>query len=272
VGREVRLAAPAERVVSLVPAATDAIVALNAADRLVARTDYDTHPELAALPSVGGGLTPSIEWLVALRPDLVISWRDAQSRTLVQRLDELGIPVFATNPESVADAERLVRQVGRMLGLEARADTLVSAFRAVLEGVRRRFDAAGAERRTVLYLVSVDPPRAAGPGTFADELITIAGGRNVFDDAPALWPEVGLEEVVRRQPDVVVVAVAGVDARTLARFETAPGWRDLRAVREGRVVAVDTDHFNRPGPGLARAAVELAGILHPELYSPEPTP
>src|SRR5690606_21042169 len=83
-------------------------------------------------------------------------------------------------------------------------------------------------------LISVDPPRIAGPGTFVDELITAAGGRNAFDDARALWPEVSLEEVVRRQPDVVVVATGGADARTLARFETAPGWRDLRAVRAGR--------------------------------------
>jgi len=272
VGREVRLAAPAARVVSLLPAATDAILALDAADRLVARTDYDTHPALAALPSVGGGLTPSIEWLAALQPDLVISWRDAQSRTLVQRLDELGIPVYAANPESIADAERLIRQVGRMLGLDARADTLAAAFRAVLEGVRRHLDAAGADTPSVLYLISVDPPRAAGPATFVGELITAAGGRNVFDDARALWPEVSLEEVVRRQPDVVVLGVAGADARTLARFETAPGWREVRAVRAGRVVAVDADLFNRPGPGLARAVVQLAGILHPDLFSPEPTP
>lgn len=271
-GREVRLAAPAARVVSLLPAATDVVVALDAADRLVARTDYDTHASLAALPSVGGGLTPSIEWLAALQPDLVISWRDAQSRTLVQRLDELGIPVYAANPESVADAERLTRQVGRMLGLDARADSLAASFRAALDGVRQRLDDARAGTPSVLYLISVDPPRAAGPGTFVDELITAAGGRNAFDDAGALWPEVSLEEVVRRQPDVVVVATGGADARTLARFETAPGWRDLRAVRAGRVVAVDTDLFNRPGPGLARAVVQLAAILHPDLFPPEPTP
>ncbi len=272
VGREVRLAAPAARVVSLLPAATDAILALDAADRLVARTDYDTHPALAALPSVGGGLTPSIEWLAALRPDLVISWRDAQSRTLVQRLDELGIPVYSANPESVADAERLTRQVGRLLGLDARADSLAASFRAALDDVRQRLDAASAGTPSVLYLISVDPPRAAGPGTFVDELITAAGGRNTFDDARALWPEVSLEEVVRRQPDIVVLGVAGADARTIARLETAPGWREVRAVRAGRVVAVDTDLFNRPGPGLARAVVQLAAILHPDLFSPEPTP
>src|SRR5690606_5574491 len=115
-------------------------------------------------------------------------------------------------------------------------------------------------------------PRAAGPGTFAGELSTAAGGRNAFGDAGARWPEVSLEEVVRRQPDVVVVAAGGADARTLARFESAPGWRDLRAVRAGRVVAVDTDLFNRPGPGLARAVVQLAAILHPDLFPPEPTP
>ncbi|HEX7091115.1 MAG TPA: helical backbone metal receptor [Longimicrobiales bacterium] len=268
-GREVRLPAPATRVVSLLPAATDVILALRAGDRLVARTDYDTHASLAALPSVGGGLTPSLEWLTALEPDLVIAWRDAQSRTLVRRLDELGIPTYAAGPESIADAKRLARHIGRMLGLDPRADSLLAAFDSSFEAVRRRIPAS-APAPSVLYLVALDPPRAAGPGTFVDELIAAAGGRNTFADAPALWPEVSLEEVVRRQPDVVVVAVA--DAPALDRLRAAPGWRELRAVRAGRIAAVDADLFNRPGPGLARAVVRLAAILHPELFPQEATP
>ncbi|HEY8468421.1 MAG TPA: helical backbone metal receptor [Longimicrobiales bacterium] len=270
-GREVRLAAPATRVVSLLPAATDVILALGAGDRLVARTDYDTHASLAALPSVGGGLTPSLEWLAALQPDLVIAWRDAQSRTLVRRLDEIGIPTYAAGPESIADAKRLARDVGKMLGLEPRADSLLSAFEASFEAVRRRIP-AGAHMPGVLYLVALDPPRAAGPGTFVDELITAAGGRNVFADAPALWPEVSLEELVRRQPDVVIVAAGGLDAPALDRLRAAPGWRELHALRAGRIATVDTDLFNRPGPGLARAVERLAAILHPELFQQEATP
>jgi iron complex transport system substrate-binding protein len=270
-GREVRLAAPATRVVSLLPAATDVILALGAGDRLVARTDYDTHAALAELPSVGGGLTPSLEWLAALRPDLVIAWRDAQSRTVVRRLDELGIPTYAAGPESIADAKRLARDIGRMLGLEPRADSLLSAFDASFDAVRRRIP-PDTPKPGVLYLVALDPPRAAGPGTFVDELITAAGGRNTFADAPALWPEVSLEEVVRRQPDVVIVAAGSVDAPALDRLRTAPGWRDLHALRAGRTAAVDTDLFNRPGPGLARAVERLAAILHPELFPEEATP
>lgn len=270
-GRVVRLAAPATRVVSLLPAATDVILALRAGDRLVARTDYDTHASLAALPSVGGGLTPSLEWVAALEPDLVIAWRDAQSRALVRRLDELGIPTYAAGPESIAGAKRLARHVGEMLGLDPRADSLLAAFDASFEAVRRRIP-AGAPAPGVLYLVALDPPRAAGPGTFVDELIAAAGGRNTFADAPALWPEVSLEEVVRRQPDVVVVAAAGVDAPALGRLRAAPGWRELHALRAGRIAAVDTDLFNRPGPGLARAVVRLAAILHPELFPQEATP
>src|SRR5262245_20479424 len=121
-GRTVALAAPARRVLSLVPAVTDMILELGAADRLIARTQFDTDARLAALPSTGNALTPSLEWVASLQPDLVISWLDQPSRSVVGRLAELGIPVYAARTESIADVLRTTRDLGKLLGKSTQAE------------------------------------------------------------------------------------------------------------------------------------------------------
>lgn len=254
-------AEPARRVVSLLPAGSEIVVALHAVDRLVARTDHDTHPALQDLPSVGGGLTPSLEWLAQLRPDLVVTWPDHGPRSLEGPLRRLGAATLPAATQSLADVRRLTCEIGRRLGRTAAADSVVRAFDAELARIAR--NVAGRARPTVFYVVWPDPPTTAGPGSFVDELIEIAGGRNVFADAPAPWPQVSLEEVVRRDPDVVILPV-GEAGTSPARLASAPGWRELRAVREGRVVSVDHDLFHHPGPGLTAAAMRLAAVLHPE--------
>jgi ABC-type Fe3+-hydroxamate transport system substrate-binding protein len=258
-GRSVRLEQPARRVVSMMPALTEWTIAMGAADRLVARTDYDHHPDIAALPSVGGGLDPSVEWLAALRPDLVLAWPDAPTRSLVSRLETLDIPVYTAPIQTVDQALRAAEDLGRLLGEEQAAAAAVARVRAGLDAVASVV--AGRPPPTVLFLIGLDPLMAAGPGTFVDELLTRAGGRNALHDLAVLWPNLSLEEVVRRAPDVVIVGSVGVadPRRTLA---SRPGWRDVPAVRDGRVHAVDPDVINRPGPRLHDAAAHLARLIH----------
>ncbi|MGH7506196.1 MAG: ABC transporter substrate-binding protein, partial [Longimicrobiales bacterium] len=117
-GDTVRLDAPARRIASLIPAQTDIILALGAADRLIVRTEWDVDPRVADVASVGNALAPSVEWLVVQSPDLVIAWTDEQSRTAVARLRGLGIAVYASRMQTVADVERNVQRVGTLLGLE----------------------------------------------------------------------------------------------------------------------------------------------------------
>jgi iron complex transport system substrate-binding protein len=265
-GREVRLAAPARRVVSLVPAITDLVVALGAADRLVARTDYDARPELAAVPSVGGGLNPNLEWLAARRPDLVIGWADRQSRAVVGRLGELGVATYAAEIETVADILVTARRLGALLGREAAADSLQRAIAEELAATR----ASVAGRRPVqaLYVVSLEPLIVAGPGTFIHQLLETAGGRNIVGDAAARWPHLSLEELVRRAPEAVFLALGPAGPEAAARLPEHPAWSRTPAVRSGRVFVVDADLYNRPGPDIGRIAALLAGALHPSLFLP----
>ena len=260
-------AQPPQRIISLIPSATETIVALGAADRFVARTEFDVDPLLAHLPSVGEGLTPSLEQLAVLEPDLVVAWPDNASRSVIGRLEEFGVWVYSPQVQSLADLRAATLELGRILGLDGAADSLVNAIDTGLRSVR---DAVSERERTsVFYVVWYDPPTTSGSGTFIDELIELAGGRNVFADAPGLWPQVSMEEVVRRQPHIILISQTESTPIDLERFEEAVGWRELRAVREGRIVQVDANLYNRPGPRVAEAARKLASLLHPGAFTTE---
>ena len=256
---EVRLDAPARRVVSLVPSVTDVVLALGLEDRLIARTDYDLDARLAELPSVGPGLTPNLEWLAGEAPDLVIAWRDVEGRALVERLDRLGIPVYSSRLEDVPTSLSTITRLATLLGEPARGDSLRASLQARLDSVRTA--TSGAVRPSVLYLVGGEPPYAPGPGTFVDQLIDIAGGRNLLGDMADGWHSISVEEIVRRDPDVIVIPVHDAEGASASALMDSPGWRDLRAVREGRVHEVDGELFGRPGPRLDQAAVALAELL-----------
>ena len=259
-GRVVTLAQPAHSVIAMIPAQTEIVSILAGPDALVARTRWDEDPRLAHLPSIGNGLTPSVEWLAAQRPDLVIAWPDAQSRDVVQRLSDIGIPVYASRVESVAEIRSMIERLGVLVGQRARADSLVRAIDDSLAAVRSTV--AGLPSPRVLYLLSADPPMIAGPGTFVDDLIRIAGGENVFADMRQLWPQVSLEEIVRRQPDVIIRPSDNALDDPLAGLSDRAGWRELRAVQQRRVHAVDPDLYNRAGATVGEAARGLAERIH----------
>lgn len=261
-GNELRLAVPPKRIVSLIPATTELLVALGAADRLSARTDYDYDPALAALPSVGPGLTPSLEWLVALRPELVITWPDSRDRGLSAQLSDLGIPVYSARIESLDDIVSTTRRLGALLGQATAADSLIREIELGLDEVRHAV--AGRGRPTVFYVVGHEPPLTAGPGTFIDELVNLAGGRNLFPDTPG-WPQVSLEEVLQREPDILIVP-QGEGNATPERLTRRAGWRELGAVRAGRVYSIDAEVAHRPGPRIARVARMIAEIIHPGAF------
>ncbi|HEX6307233.1 MAG TPA: helical backbone metal receptor [Longimicrobiales bacterium] len=259
-GRTVALERPARRVISMIPAQTEIVTILAGPDAVIARTQWDLDPRLAHIPSVGNALNPSVEWLAAQRPDLVIAWPDAQSRDVVRRLTAAGIPTYSSRVESVDEIRSMIGRLGVLLGERARADSLARALDAQLEAVRRSVEGRPVPR--VLYLLSADPPMVAGPGTFVDDLITIAGGANVFADIRQLWPQVSLEEIVRRQPDVIIRPSDHSLDEPLAGLAGRPGWRELAAVQRGRVYAVDPDLYNRAGASVAIAARGLAERIH----------
>jgi iron complex transport system substrate-binding protein len=262
-GRSIELRRPAERIVSLVPSVTGTIVALGAADRLVARTRYDVDPALAHLPSLGGGLDPSVEGILDLAPDLVVAWNARDDRALVPRLRAAGIPVYAAEIQDTTGIFRTFDRVGRLLGLPARGDSLAAALRDSLAAVSA--DVSPGERPTAIYLMMGEPPQLAGPSTFIGQALSVAGADPAFPELSEDWPTVSLEAVVARDPDVIVLPV-GPDLPGRDALDGTAGWRDLSAVRAGRIVEIEADLLARPGPELGRAA----RLLHEGLTAVAP--
>lgn len=246
-GRTVVLPHPARRIVSLVPSATLTLAALGAQDRVVARTDHDTVSWARALPSVGGGLNPSMEAVVAAEPDLVIRFGGPQDTRTPASLDDLGIRQLAIRPDGVTDVLAIVRMLGQATDHVEDAQALVRSISARLDSVRSL--AAGLPPVRVAYVLGGDPPWVAGPGTYIHELLALAGGTNVFEDLDKLYTSVSLEEFLARPVDLVLTPNAG----TL----------DPRIAQQARVVEV-TDAVELPGPAVADAALSLFHALHPE--------
>jgi len=266
-GRVVELRSPAGRVVSLVPATTEIIVALGAAPLLVARTDYDVDPSVAHLPSVGGGLTPSIEVLGSLRTDLVIAWEEAGTSRLRSQLESLGSTVYANQTRDTAGVYATIDRLGHLLGLDSAADSLNASIRHELNAVRE--SVADQRRPSVLYLVSLDPPMVAGSELFISEMIGLAGGDNVFADLLAASPQMSLEEIVRRRPEIVLIPYAADSSDLVARLRESPGWRELLASGATRVHALPADILHRPGPAIVPGAQALRDAMHPAVATPQ---
>lgn len=262
-GFVVRLPKPAQRVVSLIPSAMETLIAIGATHQIVGRTRYDVAPEVASLPSVGGGVDPSVEAILNLHPDLVISWESDKRQEVRQKLVSVGIPVFILRTQDTTDIFHGILTIGRLTGHDSSAGAIADSIRKTLDDVRR--SVAQRPVPSVFYVAYNDPPMTAGPKTFIGQLISLAGARSIFDDAGADWPNVAMEEIVRRDPDMLVVPVGEFNANSLDRFRGLAGWRDLRAVRTGRVVMVPGDLMSRPSPSIAQAARVLQRAFHPEV-------
>lgn len=261
-GDTLRLASPAKRIVSLAPNATETLVAIGALPQLVGRSDYDTGLGVDSVASVGGALDPSLERLVALRPDLVIGWHSSGANPVRDRLREMGIPFLAVRTTDTTDVFRTIGVLGQVTGRPQSADSVSAAVRAQLAAVQA--SVAGRPARSVFYVVGEEPLMTAGPGTFTVQLMEIAGGRTAFPDATGQPQYVSMEELVRRQPEVVLVPVGEGGAARVAELSRRPGWRELNAFRAGTVHALPADAVNRMGPGIGETARRFRDALHPE--------
>ena len=244
-GADVVLPEPARRIVSLVPSATQTLRAIGASAALAGRTDFDTEAWARSIPSVGGGLEPNLEALVALEPDLVVRFAGTQDPRTPARLDALGIPHLAVRPDHVADIYRTAELLGAVTGRSAGADSLVAVLRAGLREVGERV--ADLPRLDVVYVLGGTPPWVSGPGTYIDEIVSLAGGDNVFSDLSALYSSVSPEQLRTRGVDVVLLASEdGFDA------SLTPG---------ARVVTVG-DALEIPGPDVVETAWHVGELLH----------
>lgn len=250
----------AERIVSLNPTATEALFAMGAGARLVGRSRWDTFPaEAQQVPDVGDGIRPNVEAVLAVRPSLVLLYASPENRAAAESFRRAGVPTVALRVDRIAQFQTLLHTLGRLVGDSLRAAQVGDSVQRTLDRVRT-ITARSAARPTVLWPVWDSPPMVIGGGSYLDELIEIAGGRNVFHDDAAPSPTVSLEEILRRAPERVVASM-----RSVEQLPTRSGWRDLPAIRARHFVVEDPNVTGRPSVVLGMAAVQLARALHPEL-------
>jgi len=259
-GRTVRLKAPPQRIVSLNPATTELLFAIGAGARVVGRTQYDLWPDSARLvPSVGAGMQPNLEAVFARKPDLVVMYASGGDRSAADRLTAAGIPTAAFRMDKIRDFARVTLLLGQLVGDTMRARTVVDSVTGTLDRVRRAV-APLSSRPSVFLHVWEKPLMAIGGGSFLSELVTIAGAYNVYDSLPEPSPVVTFEDVLHRNPTIVLVSPS-----ERGRMLASAQWRALPAVREGRVLTYDTNLVARPSVKLGEAAVSLAKLFHPGL-------
>lgn len=259
-GDTVRLAAPATRIVSLIPATTELLFALGLGERVVGRTTWCDFPAAARqVPSLGDGLQPNLEAIVAARPDLVVLYNSSQNVAAAERLRAQQIPTLLVTTDHLADVPRLARLLAPLAGDAAAGDSLALRFEAELDSATVRAAAAGPN---ILILAWDQPPIAIGAGSFLSELVDRAGARNVFDDLGAPSAPVSMEAIASRDVDAVLVL-----GDTVPAWASRPEWQAVTAVRDHRFVFVPADLFSRPGPRSPAALRALTAALHTEAPS-----
>ncbi len=264
IGRRVEVVEPLSRVVSLIPSLTETSFEVGGGAALVGVTRFATFPQAATLlPKVGSYIALDIEKIVSLRPQLCLAVRDGNPKASVERLEELGIPVYVFDPKSLDEIIDTVVRLGEIYQTEEQAESLVSAYRQRLALVARKLDAVK-ERPGVFFQIDAQPIFSAGSDTFLHQLLTNSGAVNLAADRTG-YPRYSWEELLILKPDVVILASMGggySDQELRARWEV---WPQIPAVKNERLYVVDADLFDRPSPRLIGALELLFGLLHPEL-------
>lgn len=260
-GKPVTLAQPAGRIVSLAPADTEIAYAIGAGGKMVGGTTYDDYPAQAkALPKVGDFSSPSVEKIVALKPDLVLAAGGIQA-ALRDQLEKLGMQVFVVDPTTYAGTITDLGKLGALTGVADQAAKVAQTMRDALKTVQQKV--AGLTPPSVFFEVYPKPLMTAGKGTFIDDLITLAGGRNIAAGGTG-FVTFASEVLFKDNPDVYVAPVGS--QASPGQISARSGFDQLKAVRDKRVFTIQDDLVVRPGPRLAQGLQELARMFHPEAF------
>ena len=248
-GRRVTLAAPARRIVSLLPSFTEILFAIGAGDRLVGRTTWCDYPPAAlAVPSVGDAMPPSVEAVAARRPDLVVLYRSGPNVTAAEQLERLGIPTVLLDLNLLEELGAATRRLGTLTGRQVPAESLAAAVDRVVS------QPPAPSTQSLAFIVWDNPPIVIGAGSYLDRLAALAGARNVFHDVGSPSAQVSIETIAARDPDFLAVLS---DSALPPAYASRPEWRVVRAVRDRRFLFLPGQLFGRPGPRAADAIREF---------------
>ena len=262
-GRRVSLPERVERVISLAPNLTEIVFAVGGGDRLVGNTTYCDYPaEAKTIAKVGDSLQPSLERIIALRPQVVLISTASQLEVFTQQLHNQNIAVFVTDPQDLDGIFRTIEQVGQILGQSEQANQLVKKLRERTSAVEQAVKNAKPVR--VFYQVSGEPLYTLGKDAYLTDLIRRAGGVSVTADVPGAWPRYSNESALAAKPEAIILPTGG--SMGAANSSVTDALRNSPAVLAGRVYKINDDYLARPGPRLVDGLEAMAHALHPEAF------
>jgi iron complex transport system substrate-binding protein len=257
--KRVALPMVVKRVVSLAPSVTENVFAVGAGDRLVGVTSYCDYPEGArSIAKVGDTMTPNMETIVALKPDVVIVSTASQIEAFTKTLEENHIAVYVMDPKSLDGVFASLEKLGRMLGTEETVAALLPALKSRVEDVAARLRNEPSTK--VLVQISKEPLFTIGRSAFLTSALTKAGGVSVTSDVESAFPKLSKETAATLNPEVIILSDSEDNQEPNEAFKNSP------AVRNGRVYKINADIISRPGPRLVDALEQIARDLHPERF------
>ena len=256
-GRQLVLARPATRIVSLAPYITELLFAAGAGDAVVGATEFSDYPESArSITRIGSGTGLDLEAILALQPDLVVAWQSGNPVAQVERLRSLGITVFMSEPRQLMDVPDSLLRLGRLAGTGAVAKANADSFLRRYQQLQQRY--AQRPRVSVFFQIWDRPLMTLNGEHIFSDVVRLCGGHNVFDDLSALAPQVDIEAVLMADPEVIVVAADDKDSALLDAWQR---WPSLSAVAQGHVYAIARERLVRHSPRILEGAGELCEIL-----------
>ena len=253
------------RIVSLAPNITEILYALNLGGRIVGVTRFSDYPEEAKQKSkVGTYVNFNIEKIVSLQPDLIIATYGGNPKAAILRLEKLGFPVYVTKAKTVKDVLNVIEDIGTVTDTRERAATIVNRLKKRIRGVTDRI--RNAPRPLVFLQINAKPLMTVGAGSFHNQIIDLAGGRNLAEGSSARYPRYSIEDVLQRGPDYILIST--MDRSDLFEQQKADWmrWQNIPAVRNNRICFIDSDLIDRASPRIVDGLEEMAKLIHPELF------
>lgn len=267
-GRNIILSSEPQRVVSLAPGNTEILFYLGLGDRVVGVTTYCKYPKEAGLcAKIGGFADPSLEKVVALKPDLVLA--TGMHQQLLPQLEEAGLKVLVLNPDKMEGIFDDMRMVGRAAGVESKTNELVEDLADRVDTIRQKVaKIPSKERPKVYYELWNEPLMSVGKNTIIGQMIEIAGGQIITGDCTEQYPQISEEVIIARNPDVMVNSYGHGDAKapTSAEIAARKGWQNTGFVKNERIYSINTDLLSIPGPRIVEGLEQMAECLHPEIF------
>ena len=263
-GRKVEITPSPKRIVSLAPGITEVLYGLGLDGEIAGVTIYCNYPEAARLkPKIGGFTNISVEKILSLNPDLIIGTADGNRKETVMRLESLGMPVFITNPKTLDEILGMVLAIGRITGKEREAKKLTLDLKNRVKNLSSLVN--GRRKKSVFFQVGGEPIITVGRDTVHNQLITLAGGVNIAGGEKTLYPRYSVEEVIARQPEVIILTSMKYETDVSTIWNKWRKWPHIPAVRDNRLHIIDTDLIDRSSPRIVDGLAEMVKIIHPEV-------